>query len=132
MNLLEGFENYSRATGRQYGPRVSISASGWISINTTAYKKLGLSNYKSAEFYYNRENKMVGIKFVTEKVEGAYEMKPRGVRNNEKALYMSIKGFVQNYQIVEKGKNQKYNIFKEETEGNALIVLLKPVSDSSL
>lgn len=127
MGILDGFESYSRTGGRYYKARVSISASGWIAINTTAYKELGLDNYKSAEFYYNHSSKMIGIKFVREQQDGMYELKPRIVRNNEKALYMSIKGFVQNYKIVGQNNAQKYEIFKKETVDEDLIVLLKPI-----
>ena len=127
MDILDGFESYSRTGGRYYKARVSISASGWIAINSTAYKELGLDNYKSAEFYYNHASHMIGIKFVREQEDGMYELKPRIVRNNEKALYMSIKGFVQNYKIVEQRRTQKYEIFKKEMLDDALIVLLKPI-----
>ena len=127
MGILDGFESYARVGGRNYKARISISATGWLAINSTAYKELGLDNYKNAEFYYNKASKMVGIKFVSEEQEGMYEMNPREIKNKEKALYMSIKGFVQNYKIVEQEKTQKYEIFKKEIIDKDLIVLLKPI-----
>ena len=125
MNILDGFESYSRS-GRYYQARVSISGSGWISINSTAYKDLALDKYKFAEFYYNRTTEMIGIKFTLAQQGGMYEMKPRTVKGNEKALYMSIKGFVQNYKIVGQGQTKKYDIFQQELINNDLVVLLKP------
>lgn len=127
MNLLEGFVNYTRS-GRFYSPRVSISGSGWLSINSTLYKDLGLDSYQGAEFFFNPNNRMVGIKFCCELQSGAYKMNPRVNKEGEKALYMSIKGFVQTYKIVAQGKTAKYSIVQQAKENDTLIILLKPIS----
>lgn len=126
MDILEGFESYSRS-GRYYQARISISSSGWISINSTAYKELKLDNYKFAEFYYNRASEMIGIKFTYTEHEGMYEMKPRPVKDDEKALYMSVKGFVQSYGIVKQNETKKYKISKKELVATDLIVVLEPI-----
>ena len=128
MSILDGFENYVR-TGRCYKARISVSSSGWLSINSTAYRDLALDNYKFAGFYYNQDSKMIGIKFTSTEQDGMYEMNPRPGKGTEKALYMSIKGFVQTYKIVERNETKKYEIFKTETAGNDLIVLLKPTDN---
>lgn len=126
MSILDGFENYAR-TGRCYKARISVSSSGWLAINSTAYRELALDNYKFAGFYYNQDSKMIGIKFTPTEQDGMYEMNPRPGKGNEKALYMSIKGFVQTYKIVERKETKKYEIFKTESAGSDLIVLLKPI-----
>lgn len=127
MSLLEGFTEYSKV-GRYYSLRISISASGWISFNSTSYKDLNLDKYHFAKFFFNTSSKNIGIKFIMVNEEGAYEMKPRLYNNGkDKALYMPIKGFVQSYKIVPKDKKYiRYSVKETEQGEDSLVVILEP------
>ena len=127
MGLFDdGFEGYEKK--RSYGERVSISASGGLSINATAYQRLGLAKYQYAMFFYNKSNAQVGIRFMQDKKTGAYALNARETSGNS-ALYMSIKGFVAAYHVVRQGRVQKYNITQEQTTDKVLEVILTPTED---
>lgn len=127
MDLFNGFESYTKS--RSYSERISLSASGGISFNTTAYNELNLEKYAFASFFYNKASRQIGIRFSVDKKEGAYQLKPRDNAKNEKALYLSIKGFVMAYKPVLSGKVQKYEVAnKAESEG-VLDIVLNPIMD---
>lgn len=127
MSLFEnGFEEYAKK--RSYAERISISASGGLSINATAYQRLDLAKYKYAMFFYNKSNGQVGIRFMTNKQTGAYALNARETSGNC-ALYMSIKGFVAAYHVVRQGRVQKYKIAHEQRTENALEIILSPTLD---
>ena len=127
MDLFDGFDSYAKS--RSYSERISLSASGGISFNTTAYNELNLGRYSFASFFYNKESKQIGIRFSVNKKEGAYQLKPRDNSKNEKALYLSIKGFVMTYKPVPSGKVQKYKIANRAEKEGILDVVLSPITD---
>ena len=127
MGLLDGFKEYSKV-GRYYSSRISVSRSGWISFNTTSYNDLKLGDYRYAKFFFNIVDKNIGIKFTSQNEEGSYEMKPRIYNDGKnKALYMPVKGFIQNYKIVPANKKYiRYSIKDTELGDGFLVVILEP------
>lgn len=126
MSLLDNFESYIKT--RSYAERISISATGGISFNTTVFERLGLDQYRQASFFYNRNGGYVGIRFSNKESPDSYHLSPRQNTDGKWALYLSIKGFVMSYKIVPMGqKIKKYEIEKFEKNGEDLEVVLKPV-----
>lgn len=128
MSLFDGYEEYSKQ-GRCYAERVSISSTGGISFNTTAFRELGLQHYHYAAFFFNPQNQCVGIRFSAKELHGGYLLKPRKNAKGEDALYLSIKGFVMTYRISRDKKITKYRIFKQEKLDDNLEVILSPILD---
>lgn len=125
MNMFDGFERYEKS--RAYSEKISIAATGGISFNTTAYEELNLDRFCFAAFFYNKENKNIGIRFSHEKLDGAYQLKPRVNAKQEKALYLSIKGFVMTYKPIQGVKVQKYKIVNKAENNGILDVILSPI-----
>lgn len=125
MSLLDSFESYTKI--RSYAERISISASGGISFNTTVFEKLNLEKYQYASFFYNRNNGYVGVRFTNQETSDSYRLNPRKNTDGRWALYLSIKGFVMSYKVVPSGKVRKYKLEKFEKNENILEVVLSPL-----
>lgn len=126
MPLLENFESYTKT--RSYNDRISISATGGISFNSTVCERLGICTYQYATFFYNKAQSLIGIRFSRTKTDNAYHLKPRPNSDRKMALYLSIKGFVMQYHLVPSGKIRKYDVAAYEKNEENLEVVLKPIS----
>lgn len=124
MSLLQNFESYIKT--RSYAERISISGSGGISFNTTAFERLHLHQYRYATFFYSKSDECVGIKFSNTETPDSYRLNPRKNADGKLALYLSIKGFVMSYKLVPSGKIKKYKIANSGKNGEDLEVILKP------
>ncbi len=125
MALLEDFESYTKT--RSYNDRISISATGGISFNSTVCARLDICAYQYATFFYNKTQNLIGIRFSNTETDNAYHLNPRPNTDGKLALYLSIKGFVMQYKIVPSGKVKKYEVFASEKNGEDLEVVLKPI-----
>ena len=125
MPLLENFESYTKT--RSYKDRISISATGGISFNSAVCERLGICEYQYATFFYNKLQSLIGIRFSKSETDNAYHLNPRPNTDGKMALYLSIKGFVMQYQLVPSGKIRKYDVVAHEKNGDNLEVVLKPL-----
>lgn len=126
MALLDSFESYTKT--RSYNDRISISATGGISFNSTVCARLGICAYQYATFFYNKSQNLIGIRFSKVETDNSYHLNPRPNTDGKLALYLSIKGFVMQYKLVASGKIKKYEVALHEKNGEDLEVILKPIT----
>lgn len=131
MDMFENFETYEKK-GRFYSPRISLSGSGWISFNSTAYEELSLSKYKYCVFLYNASTKEIGVKFTNIECSGSYELKPRENSEGKKSVYILIKGFALKYKIKVESKFLKFDIKNKAEKEGELWIILSPKYETSI
>lgn len=93
------FEPFDKRTGRLASkrPEMSIQASGSASLNTAAALLIDKAPY--VEMFFDREQKVIGIKGVTEETENAFAM--RAVRDRGTYL-IGCKAFCDYYELTPK------------------------------
>jgi hypothetical protein len=87
------FERFT-AKGKSFQPKISLRKNGHIGFNQAAIDKFQLMTYKYAVLFYDRENKIIGIKPTNEAEEGA-----RSLRVKETNAYVAARTFMDCFSI---------------------------------
>jgi len=90
------FEEFTAKTRPNINiPMVSILKQGRIGLNTECYKKYFL-NYKFAVFFYDKQNKKIGIRPTNQFLGNAFNIK---LSKNGKIASISAASFLKHYTI---------------------------------
>lgn len=116
------FEKYTQ-TGRGYKPKISIWGKGQIGFNQGAKLAYELEKYQFVEFYYDKENKKIGLKFTQEAGDGAKNLKLRGT-----GASASAKAFLDYYGILYEGKTKTYDVIYDN-ENQLYVIDLNKATD---
>ena len=99
------FERFTK-TGRGYAPKASIWSRGQIGFNRGAVERYNLKNYDYAVFFYDKENKEIGVKFTNNPAEeGANK-----IMKSQSGIFMSAKAFLDYYAIPYNKERKKYDV----------------------
>ena len=113
------FERFT-LTGKSYRPKISIRSNGQIGFNQGAIERFGLNNYKFAVLFYDRDQKIIGIKLTNQDEDGACTLQ---VRKSNAAI--SAKAFL-DYFDINYSKTKRYDAKYDEQEKMITAELNKP------
>lgn len=112
MRLKMAFERFT-ARGKSYTPKVSIWKRGQIGLTQGAVERFRLHEFKFVVMFYDKENKIIGLKFTNDEQEegiAKLSVKPNG------AMF-TAKSFLDCYEIRYTDKTKTYDIkLDEETK----------------
>jgi hypothetical protein len=93
---MANFEKYVRETARSYGaPGATITKLGTIIINAAcSVKYLGANTY--VELYYDKQSKVIGMKFMAERQPDTFKVQRR---TKSQTAFISPRGFLKFYEI---------------------------------
>ena len=105
------FERFTRTGSRGYKPKASIWSRGQIGFNQGSVKTFDLEKYKYAILFYDREQRIIGVRFTDDENEKCITkliIRPNGAS-------ISARAFL-NYYNIDYTKTTKCDITYDEKE----------------
>jgi len=104
------FERFTE-TARSYKAKISIRSNGTVGLNGGAVNRFGLDRYEWAVLYFDKQNKLVGIKPVAnEKEEGAHK-----INKGKTGAWIAARRFLDYYEIAP-AKTKRFDAAWDEKE----------------
>lgn len=113
------FEKFTKVGGRGYTPKAAIWKRGQIGFNQGAVRRYNLKDYNFAILFYDKDQKKIGVKFVSD----ANEEGANKIVKGQTGIFMSAKAFLDYYQIsytetkrydVEYDEKNDFYVFKHD------------------
>lgn len=118
------------AKGNKFRPAVSISSSGGFSMSSGMGHRYKFSEqgYKGVKLYYDREKSVIGLKPVSEDLEGMFKL---NVRENNKGAFFSARSFLNAYDIdpIKYGGKYTPKLVEDKQYGKMFIISLLEQND---
>lgn len=112
------FERFTKRI-RSTKPKVSIWSRGQIGFNSGVVQKFNLDQFDYAVLFFDRENRMIGVKFTSDENEAGVIK----VTKRPNGISFSAKGFLQYYDV-DHTETKQYDVVKD-VESDIFVVDLK-------
>lgn len=87
-----GFQQTTSTSITRVVDKITITAAKQFNLPSAMYRKNNLAQYKAARLFYNKQDKKIGLEFITELEEGAFKLIQSG-ENGKYGAYIVAKNF---------------------------------------
>ncbi|MEK7194807.1 MAG: hypothetical protein AAB667_00925 [Patescibacteria group bacterium] len=89
------FEEF-KSKGGKFLPQVTINKAGGFGISSGMHRRYDIDRYTGVKLYFDKDRNWIGIKMITEELDGMFTLKKRP---NQKGAFFAAKSFLQAYSI---------------------------------
>lgn len=117
------FEEFQAVKGK-FSPSISLTKSGGFGLSSGLYHRYNLDRYMGVKLYFDKGNKVVGLKFLEQEEPGMFSLKHR---KKDKGGFFMAKSFLGAYAVDTEKYCRKYQpeIIEQEGIGRLFIIHLK-------
>ena len=121
---LNGYEQFD-GFGKRFNKKITIRSNGVISLSAGIVRAYNINKNSSAEFFYNRQEKRIAIKFTKEANDRAKKLVVQQHGDKVLAAWLNVRSFFahNNIELPQKGKHFETKI--EEENGDIIIFSIK-------